>query len=306
MPTPLLHEGYPVQIVYAGPTTMYLNDLASIETNPGIESLEQMASGSTTRAFVSDVFADNKVSLTSHDVATILGAISFHNGLIFTSALVQYQKRLNGGTYTSGANHITLSATGGLLYPKEINVKQDDKEGATLSLDICPTWDGTNLPFVVNASQNLAGSVAANSIHALGPVIFEGAQLGGVQSVSVKSGIEVMVKRQDGERHSRIVVIVAQKPTIEIEVLNVPFAGTLTLGGTYPISTGITVYLQKCVSGGGRVAVGTAEHISFNTSAGSYRLDSVSGSRGENANLKFTVIPTGTLTMSAAAAIVIP
>jgi len=76
-----------------------------------------------------------------------------------------------------------LSSTGGFIYPKEITCKQDDKEGASITLDLCPTWDGTNLPLVVNTSQSLVGSPAANSVHALGPVIFEGAQLGGVQSM---------------------------------------------------------------------------------------------------------------------------
>lgn len=307
MPTPLLHESAQLKLTYGGgPTTLYCNQVDQVDVQSGIELLEAMGAGSVDPLLIATAFAENKVSLTCRDVATILGGISATVGLSYLSATAQWQKRLGGGVYTSGSNHITMTSTGGLIYPKEITAKQDDKEGASITLEMCPVWDGTNLPLVVNSTQAMAGSAAANSVHALGPVIFEGAQLGGVQSVSVKTGIEVKFLRQDGELYPRIVCIVKRKPMIEIELINVPFASTLSVGLTTAISTGITCYMQKVVPGGGRVAVGTAEHISFSTIAGAYKLENVSGSKHENGTLKLSVHPTGTLSMSAATAIVIP
>lgn len=306
MPLPTLHEAYPVKLVYAGPTTVYANQLDSVEVNPGIELIESFAAGAVDPQLIATAFAENKVSITSRDVSTLLGAISISAGLALTSSVVQWNKRADGGTFAGSGSHITLSSTGGFIYPTEISVKQDDKEGASIKLDLCPTWDGTNLPLVVNTSQSLVGSPAANAVHALGPVIFEGAQLGGVQSLSVKTGIEVAFKRQDGELYSRIVCIVKRKPMIEVELVNLGISSTLTLGKTYAVSTGTICYLQKVTAGGARVAVGTQEHVSFTTAAGAYRLDSMNGSKGDHANLKLTILPTGTLACSAAAAIVIP
>lgn len=305
MPTPYLDEVYPVKLVYAGPTTLYLNQLDSVEVNPGIEVLEAAAAGSVDPQLLATAFAEPKVSVTSRDVATIMAAISPSAGLVLTSGIIQWERRAGGGTWQGTLSHYTASLTGGFAYAKEITCKQDDKEGASVTLDVCPVWDGTNLPLVMNASQTLVGTPAANAVHALGPVIFEGAQLGGVQSITVKTGIEVRFKRQDGELYSRIVCIVKRRPMIEIELVNTGLAATLTLGTTYAISTGTVCYLQKVVPGGGRVAVGTATHMSFTAAAGIYKVDSISGSKGDDAALKLTIQPT-TLSGSAATAITIP
>lgn len=307
MGAPVLHEAYPAKFVYAGPTTLYINQLDQVDVQPGIEVIEAMAAGSLDPQLIATAFAEPKVDFTSRDLATVLAGLSIYNGRdVTTSGTIQWEKRLDGGAYTSSTTHMNLVSTGGLLYAKEFSAKQDDKEGASISLTFCPRWDGTNLPLVVNNGVALAGTPAANAVHALGPVIFEGAQLDGIQSVSVKTGIEVAFKRHSGELYSRVVTIIKRKPTIEIELNNNPFAGTLTLGGTYAISTGIVAYFQKVTPGGGRVAIGTAEHVSAGTTTGAYRLDSISGSKGEHATVKMTVIPTGTLSMSAATAITIP
>lgn len=301
-----LHEIYPSKVV-SGMTTLYINGLDQVDPQPGIEVLEAMIGGSVDPQIIATAFAEPKVKITARDIGTILAGISITNGFsVTTSATFQFQKRLNGGVYTTGSNHISLTATGGLLYAEEFGAKQDDKEGADISLQFCPVFDGTNLPLVVNTAVALAGTPSVAALFALGPVIFEGAQIVGVQSVRVKTGIEVRFKRADGELFARNVSIVKRKPTIEIELLNHALAATLTLGGTYPITDGITAYLQKAIPGGGRVDYATSEHISVTAAAGSYKLESMSGSKGEDAMLKLTVLPTGTLSMSAADAIVIP
>lgn len=303
-----LHEIYPAQFVYAGPTTLYLNQLEQVDVQPGIELLEAMAAGSVDPELIATAFAEPKVEFTSRDISTILAGVPFATGRdITTSAKIQYQKRLDGGVYTSGSAHFNLTATLGYLYLKEFGAKQDDKQGADIMATFCPKWDGTNLPLVANVNQALAGTPAANAVHSLGPVVFEGALLEGVQSSRVKTGIEVMFKRAGGELFSRVCTISKRKASMEIEVLNCPFAATLTVGTTYPISSGITAYLQKVVPGGGRVAVGTAEHISATVSAGTYTVTGITGTGGDNGNVKFSVHPTGNnISISAAAAIVIP
>ncbi len=305
MPAPL-HEIWPIKFVYTGPTTLYANQLDNVELSPSIEALIARAGGALAPQAIATAQAENKVSFTSADVATLMAVLSFSLGLKVTAATLQFEQRLNGGGYVSGSSHITMTSTGGLVYPKELTAKQGDKEGAKLSLDFCPFWDGTNLPVVVNSGQALAGTPAANATHALGPVIFEGAQVIGVQSVSCKSGIEVKFIFADGELYPREVVITALNPMIEIELLNVPFAATLTAGGLTPLSSGIICYFQKVIPGGGRVAIATAEHISVAATSGAYKLDSVSGSKGDNATVKLTVMPAQALSMNAATAITIP
>lgn len=302
---PVLHDIWPPKFV-SGATTLYINGLDSLDPQPGIEALMAMAGGSVNPLLYATAFTEPKVKMTARDLQAILAGVSITNGwAIDTSATIPYEKRANGGDYAGAGTNFTLTGTQGLLYVEEFGAKQDDKEGADVVLTYCATWDGTNLPLVTNVSQNLTGTPGVAAIHALGPCNFQGiiGGLPGVTSVRVKTGIEVKFVRADGELHPRIVVIIKRVPTIEVELFNIPIANTLTLGSIIPLSSNFTCSFQKCVAGGARVPYATAEHVVVTVAAGAYKLESMSGNKTDNASLKLTVLPTGTLAINTASAI---
>lgn len=289
-----LHEIYPA-VFTSGGTTVTLNQLDQVDPQPGIEVLEAMVAGSLDPAFIATAFAENKVNFASRDVQTILAGVGLMTGFdVTTLGKIQYQLRKNKGGYTTGSNHINLTSTGGLLYIADFSAKQDDKEAATINSVYCPVWDGSTYPLVVNTAQALVGTPAATSVHTLGPVDFEAISGGltGVQSMTCKTGIEVKFVREGGAIFAAFVSIQKRKPTIELELFNTNIASTLTLGTTYPITSGCSVYLQRVIAGGGRYAYGTSNHIKAAVTEGTYRLDSLSGSKQDNAKLKLTIMPT--------------
>lgn len=304
-----LHEIYP-GVFTSGGTTFYLNGLDQVDPQPGIETLEAAIAGSLDPAFIATAFAEPKVNFGCRDAQTVLSNVGLMTGFdVTTLAKIQYQKRKNKGGYDSGSVHFNLTSTGGLLYVADFSVKQDDKEGTMINTVYCPIWDGSTYPLVANTAQALVGSPGVTSIHALGPVDFEGTVGGltGVQSTSVKTGIEVKFTREGGALFASMVTMTARKPVIEIELFNNELAATLTLGQTYPITTGFACYLQRAIPGGARYAYNQSQHIKASVSQGTYKLESLSGAKKDYSRLKLSVMPTNNnITLATATTIDLP
>jgi hypothetical protein len=289
-----LHEIYPA-VFTSGGASVTINQLDQVDPQPGIEVLEATMAGSLDPAVIATTYAEPKVNFGCRDVQTVLTGVGLMTGFaVNTLAKIQYQLRQNKGGYATGSSHLNLTSTGGFLYVADFSAKQDDKEGAMINTVYCPVWDGSTYPLVVNDAQALVGSPAANSVHALGPVDFEAISggLAGVQSVAVKTGIEVKFTREGGALFAAVVTISKRKPMIEVELYNQKLASLLTLGQTYPITAGCSVYLQRVIPGGGRYGYGTSNHIKATITEGTYKVDSMSGSKGDFPRLKISIMPT--------------
>lgn len=282
MSAPQLYGLYPSVI---GAVTV--NNIDSATPSPGVESIIRMVGGSVDPQLIAMAFADPQVKLASHDVQAILQGISAFNGLAFSAAAVQYQARLQGGEFQGAGSHVKLTSTLGFAHVVDFGAVQDDKEGADININYWALFDGTNLPIVVNLAQSLTGSPAVTALHALGPVVLEGSQLVGVTKWRYTSGIEYRVKRGDGDLFARVGSIVARKPTIEIECLNLSVLGVL---GAFQLAatSGVVCYLQKAVAGGGRVPYGTTGHIALTATAGKYKVTDIGVDKDGDAMSKIT------------------
>ena len=287
MGTPQLHDVYPARF-----NSFSLNQIDNESFTPGIEALIAMAGGSVDPALDAIAQMDNRWKFSSRDLATVLANVNIVGGLSITSgAKMQFQRRLHAGTFASGTSHVNLSSPVGFLYIQEFGFEQGSKEGGDMSLEYVCAFDGTNDPCSVNVSQALVGTPAVNSVHGLGPVVFEGSQVQGVTKWRVKTGIEVMIQQADGEAATRIVAINKRMQTIEIEALNLTILNTIGVG-KFPISSGCTAYAQKVLAGGHHVSWASSVHISAGISQGTYTVEEISGSKGQNANTKITVLAT--------------
>lgn len=286
MGTPQLFDIFPAIFNGVG-GSFTLNHLENVDANPGLEQLLAMAGGSVDPQFLATATAEPTAKFTTRDLAQLLNGCPMMVGKRCTAASLQFQRRVHGGTYDGTNVHVNLTATAGILYIEEFGAEQDSKQGADASVQFVATYDGANYPLVANVNQALTGSPAVNSVYALGPVFFEGAQLPGVTKVRVKTGIEIQQQRADGETVSRICVIQKRAPTIEIEALNL---GILATTGTkqLPIDDGLTCFFQHCIFGGERYPANATEHISVAASQGVYKIENISGSAGSNATMRLT------------------
>lgn len=304
MGTPQLHDVYPARF-----NSFALNQVDNQSFSPGIETLMAQAGGSVDPGLHGIAEVDSRWKLTSRDVQTILQNVALATGLEITSgAKLQFQRRKHAGVYESGSAHFVLTSTVGFLWIEEFGFEQKSKEGGDISVQYAALFDGSTDPTVVNVSQSLVGSPAVNAVHALGPVVMEGAQLEGVKKWRCKTGIEVTLEAADGEVASRVIAIQKRMPTIEIELRNMTFLSTGSVGAYQkPISSGIACYGQKVLAGGHHVAWGSGVHIAATVSQGTYTVEEIGGSKGDNANVKITVLATNNnISINAASTIVLP
>lgn len=302
MGTPQLHDVYPARF-----NSFSLNQIDNESFTSGIEALIAMAGGSVDPALDAIAKMDNRWKFTSRDLATVLANVNIVNGLEITAgAKLQFQRRLHAGTFASGTSHVSLSSPIGFLFISEFGFEQSSKEGGDMSLEYVCAFDGTNDPCSVNVSQALVGTPTVNSVHGLGPVALEGAQIQGVTKWRCKTGIEVMIEPSDGEAASRIVAINKRMQTLEIEALNLTILSTIGVG-KFPISSGCTAYGQKVLAGGHHVSWASGVHIAASISQGTYTVEEISGSKGQNANTKITVLATNNnLSINPASTISLP
>ena len=148
----------------------------------------------------------------------------------------------------------------------------------------------TNPPLIVNISQNLTGSPNVSALFKLGPVTFEGSALGGVQSVSIKSGLEYKPFRAGGSAYAGDGYIRKKAPTIEIETTNLKVVSAIGMGIT-GMSSGISVGLAKM-----GYALTDAEHVLCGQSAGSFEITDAGVSGEGDAMAKITATGAGALT----------
>lgn len=295
--------------IFNGATTLNLQHVESVEPALNIEEMTISGGGSVDRLYESTNQTDPKWKLMTRDLLAVLGKVSPVSGFACpTGSKFQYRKHLSGSDFDTGSVNYTVTTPLGFLYIEEFGAKQGDKEAADMSLQYQALYDGTTAPCTFNASQALTSTVAITGTHVLGPVDFEGVSGGlvGVQSTRVKPGITTEIKYENGEIWPRSCRIKERRPIIEIECLNVGIAATLTMNKLYPMTTGCTAFFTRTVSGSGRVGVGTTSHLSVTAATGSYKLTGFTTGKDGNTLAKIEVRPTGVLTYSTAAAIVIP
>lgn len=291
-----LWEDYPA--VFTGGSTLNIQQIESVEPTFNIEPLLISGAGSVDPLYFSTAKSDCKWKIQSRDVSTILATVSPVVGFSST-AKFQYRKQVSGGIYDAGDVHYTVTTPAGFLYVEDFGAKQGDKEGMDINLMYQCLFDGSTVPCTMNATQALSSTPAINLSHSLGPVMFEGTLLAGVQSTRVKTGITVETKDADGDLYPRTCRIKERRSVFEIECLNLGIVATLGMNVLYPISTGTTMYYTKNAPGG-RIATGTTGHISASASAGVYKLVGLSGGKNESKIAKIEVHCSTVFTYSAA------
>lgn len=261
-----------------------VNHIKNVNPSANLRKMMITPGGDIQPHLVAEAMKEPTVKIDSGDLATILTAVSAVNGLAISSAgEIQYQLRADGGTFASGSNHVTMNAPKGFLFIEEITAEQDSEEGALLALMFYALRDGSNAPLVINVGQSLTGSVGVNGLFSIGPVIYEGTEIGGVQRVRFATGIEYTTKRDGGNTTAEVGSITKRAPMFEISGSNLTVASDVGFGLS-AISSGTTIYFIKKGA-----APTDPVHVSITIDSGSYEIPDISGGTQDDVVKSLTV-----------------
>jgi hypothetical protein len=293
------YSGYCAKFV--GSSTLDLVQCHSVSVNLGASKIPIIPSGALNPLAIPMMFAQPTVTLRTHDLAAALTAVSITNGLAVTSALIQYQGRDDGATFTSGSTHTVLSCTKGWLAITGITASQDSP--AEITLGFWPLFDGTNIPFVSDGTAALTSTPAFGSMFSLGPIYANSVEIPGIQSVTVNPGINYQVNRESGDVYARTGSIHSRSPSISFSTFKASLSETSGILFNAALPGTFAAYFWKMVHGGSRVAAATTEHCKLSAAAGVWSMDSGEASDTGDAMFSYTTQPINTIAESHASAI---
>jgi hypothetical protein len=127
---------YPLVLVYAGPTTLNVQELHGVSVKPGGKKDVITVGGAIDPGAVILQNGEPQVNVKSHDISTLLTAISLTAGLQCAagSNLIQWQVRADGGAFLGTLSHVVLTNKKLFVVPKRLSASQD--RPAELELDL--------------------------------------------------------------------------------------------------------------------------------------------------------------------------
>lgn len=294
----------PFSIVHAG-GTMNLQQMHGIRVVSGTQ-LTRIRPGATVRTLAS-ILARAKPTMpfSTRDLATFFTDVSPVTGLAASGAVtMRLWEREEGGVFETGAENLTLTATGGILIPQSVTAERDSVDGATLQAVFHPKYDGTNLPIVVTDAVDfdLAPAAAFTSQFYLGPVYHNSAEILGVMSATVEFGITIAGAPLTPGPYDKSLCIVDVEPVIRFTTHKADAAAAVSMFSR-ALSSSLAVYFQKGAASSDRVAAATEQHCKLSCTAGNIVTEEIGGEAGQDALVQFTVHPTSDLAVSVASAI---
>lgn len=251
---------------------LFLDQISDWAMDTRINNILLGADGMVDPSYVAVMSQSPSAAFTTSALATVLAKCGI-SGLAIAADADEYgadlylQKLAEGATRASGSSHIRLRAAKGILVPRSLSAAQGAGV-ATLGLELIPTWNGSADPLVIATSQALAGTPSVGEAFTVGPVSINGAQVEGIQSITVDFGITLETLGSDGGVWPTFVCIRERRPTFRIETTDAGVINTFGLTGAAQGGTDSVIYLRKMAEGGTRVADVTAEHISFTIDEG--------------------------------------
>lgn len=295
MPNPTLGTLYGVDV--AGSMT---GGITSQKVNPALRRVIAAADGSPDASYSAVAEADPAIEFSTLTLGllTTLGMTGLY--LSATAVNFWFQAYLEGGTRKTGANHLKLTQTKGMIVPRSVSASQGDSF-AMLNVAAIATWDGTNAPFILNPAAALSGTPAIATCYGLGPAYVGGTQIPGVTSITLDFGINLKMGRHDGDVYPRTSGVRSRRPTLRIQTEHMLALSDLGMVGSNPVS--FAQYFRKKEAGGVNVADATTEHFKVAGTNCSVHVEDLSANQDSEAVCAIVVQAFNVPTFNAASAI---
>ncbi len=298
----------------AGSTALALNQVRSIGTRSQKQMLSIHPSGSIDPAVHVMSSSRPVVQFVSRDLGTIFGSatpVSITAGLAVPDpSTFMYRRRTPGGAFSSASEHLVQLVSSGFLHCTDISADAESQDGAQATLEFIALSAAGRSPFTLTDDQAIPGALTApafNTVYFHGPAYLNGVALPGLISTRVRPGLDFRARLADGATFPLYAAssINARRPMIELSFLKLDMLdsviGAMT---TAAFATTLAVYYWKgSTNNEGRVAAATAEHLKISAAAGSWGPEDVTVSENDDGTTTIAVMPTGTLSLSAASAI---
>jgi len=211
------------------------------------------------------------------------------DNLSCTNTIVYFGKLDTGGTFASGANHVSCTLSDPLVAFRGLDARHP--EPATVNFEAFGVYDDTNdpltEPLIIAVDAELPAASALAELFTCGPAIFDGATSFETKSISLDTGLNVIHEGDSGDHRPDIAAVTRRDPRLTIDVQDI---GQLPVMGQ--TDAGALLYLRKVDEDGTRVAVAAEEHIKITLTAAMSHTGSTSGSfGGDPASQTITLIP---------------
>lgn len=292
---------YPLVLVYAGPTTLYVQELHGVSIKPGTKKDVITVGGAIDPNAVILQNGEPQVNVKSHDVSTLLTAISLTAGLQCAagSNLVQFQTRADGGTFAGTSSHVVLTNKKLFAIPKRLSASQD--RPAELDLDLWLLYDGTlttNLPtppLTIAVSQTLTSTPAFNGEYYAGPVYANAVQVPSIKDWEIDFGIEYKTLTLDGDLWPQTGSIISRKPKLSFTCTDPNVISTVGSFWNAALPGALAFYLRQGSAGAARTADSGSGAIKISAATGAWDVQDASGDGQDDAMFKVSADITGTL-----------
>lgn len=246
-----------------------LTQITQTKWSAGIKSMVEYPAGHTDPMFRANQEQKPLVEFTCSDLASLLATVSLSGLAVSGTPLVTYFKKASttGNVARATTQHRKITVNLGFLHWTNISLPHNGRADAKCVLTAA--YDGTNEPFVYAGSQALSGNLTATEYFGAGPVFINGAQVPGVKSIEIDSGIELIQEGSDSEVWDTFVGLQRRAPKVTVRTLeNVNWATLGLVGLELDGTNGLEFYARKYAAQG-RVANATAQHIFFQGLEGS-------------------------------------
>ena len=261
------------------PGAVAIDVLTNATIDAGITNMTERPAGHVSPMFTANQSQKPMLEFTTPQLDQVLGAVTLAGLSAGTITAFLKQGAVTGSTSRASSAHKKLEIAASCVYWTSLRLPHNGLGEVTVRVQAA--YDGTNDPLVYTGSTALSGNLSAGNFFGAGPVSINGTTLGGVQSITIDSGITMIQAGGESEEFDTFVGIQDSSPVVTIQFLreynwsSVGLRGT-TLNG----STGLVCYGRKYNNKGSRVANATAEHLKFTGLNGVVNPVNTTGQRG--------------------------
>lgn len=287
----------------SGTGPIVISQISEHSHNEGVEMLLTGSMGKLSDQFGALQRAEPIATFTTTDIKAVLDILSASGAPVYAIASAKpidlWYAELDetGFIKTSGATHVKISVTNGLVVPRTLPVDHQGEARITVEVHAIST-DGVTNPITITTGAAAPPTTAApTSVWTVGPYKIDSTLYHDVQSLNVDFGINVLKLGGSGSVWPTYGGVNRPwRPIIRVDVLDVSQLDTVGETGRTAIAATTVFFLRKkAADGAGNVADGTAEHISFSIYDGVYGFTTPGGTFGEVAqtSLEFTAFDGG-------------
>lgn len=249
--------------------------LTNISVDPGIEKM--INTGGQTDAVFSAIRSQKPMCrFSSPNLGLFMGLAGASGAAITATVVVYFAKLVHGGTRSYSAC-FKATFNDGMFVLRKASAS-NGQEGSA-EYELYGTFDGTNAPVIFAGSATCPAEGATVAKFTNGPFKI-GTTTIESQSNEFDTGFDIGQYSVNGKVYDEAACILARKPVMRVQTLDLGAIDTLTASGA---GDDVTMYFTKKTNQGANVANATEEHISLVAALAHITPGVIEGSEGKEA-----------------------